>query len=332
MAGLGWRLTRGRGGRHISLIACAVAALVIAFVGKAEPSMFDRVRAALSDGTGPVLSEMRVPLFAVERWIGNIGGVFTVYRENMQLRQENAELHKWQDVALSLEDRMRRYESLLNAVPDPKPPFITARVIGESSRPFIKTMILNAGTAQQVKKGQAVVDKRGLLGRIYVTGTDTSWVILLSDLSSRVPVVIEPSHRRAILIGDNTPAPQLELDVGDGPIRPGDRVLSTGDGGLLPPDLPIGVVMGQGSEFRAALSAAPGTSDVVQIVDYRVPEPPSAADPAPGAPSQSRASNGTPADVTAVAARPVSAASPNPLASRSPAQPDSGIQDEELDR
>ena len=82
-------------------------------------------------------------------------------------------------------------------------------------------MILNAGSAQRAAKGQAVVNERGLLGRIYVTGENTSWVILLTDLNSRVPVVIEPSHRRAILIGDNTPAPQLELDVGDGPVRAG---------------------------------------------------------------------------------------------------------------
>src|SRR5258708_30023468 len=106
---------------------------------------------------------------------------------------------------------MQRYELLLHAVPDQRLASITARVIGESNRPFIKTMILNAGTAQDVKKSPAVVDDRGLLGRIYVSGQHTSWGILLTDLNSRVPVVVQPSHRPAILTRDNTPAPRLEL-------------------------------------------------------------------------------------------------------------------------
>ena len=277
MAGLGWRWTRGRGPKQFSLIVCAAAALIIVLLGKAQASIFDNARATLSDWTAPALSQLRQPLLTVERWVGDAGGIFTVYRENRQLRQENTELHKWQDVALSLENRLRRYEILLNAVPDPKPAFITAKVIGESNRPFVKTIILDAGTRQRVTKGQAVMDERGLLGRIYVTGEQTSWVILLTDLNSRVPVVIEPSHRRALLVGDNSPAPQLELDVGDGPIKAGDRVLSTGDGGLLPPDIPIGVVMGDIGDERVALYATPASSDFVHVMDYRVPDPPAAA-------------------------------------------------------
>jgi len=282
MAGLGWRWTRGRGPKQLTLIGCATVAVVIALLGKAQATIFDNARATLSDWTAPALSQLRMPLLAVERWVEDAGGIFTVYSENLRLRQENAELHKWQDVALSLENRLKRYEVLLNAVPDPKSAFITAKVIGESNRPFVKTMILDAGTAEGAKKGQAVVDERGLLGRIYVTGERTSWVILLTDLNSRVPVIIEPSHRRALLVGDNSPAPQLELDVGDGPIRAGDRVLSTGDGGLLPPDVPIGVVMGDVGDERVALFATPASSDFVHVMDYRVPDPPSAAAPVPG--------------------------------------------------
>ena len=126
---------------------------------------------------------------------------------------------------------------------------------------------------------------KGCSGASIVTGENTSWVILLTDLNSRVPVVIEPSHRRAILIGDNTPAPQLELDVGDGPVRPGDRVLTTGDGGLLPPDVPVGMVTGTDTGARVVLFATPATADAVNILDYVIPDPPGVAEPAPAAPS-----------------------------------------------
>jgi rod shape-determining protein MreC len=283
MTGIGWRLVRGRGAskKQWSLAVCGVLAVVVAFLGKAEASLFDTARARLSDWTAPVLSQVRQPLVAFEQWVGNLGTIYAVYRENIQLREENAELRKWQDVALSLEDRIRRYETLNNAVPSPELHSIIARVIGESSRPFIKTMILNAGAEQGVQKGEAVLAERGLLGRIYVTGERTSWVILLSDLNSRVPVVIEPSHRRAILIGDNTPAPQLELDVGDGTISSGDRVLSTGDGGLLPPDLPVGVVMPEEGKLKVSLYSDASAADFVRVVDYSVPPPPLASASSP---------------------------------------------------
>src|SRR6267142_2871440 len=137
MAGFVWRLTRGRGAKQFSLAVCGVLAVVIAFLGKAEASIFDNALATLSDWTGPGLTQLRAPLLALEQWIDNIGTIFTVYRENIQLRQENAELHKWQDVALSLENRMQRYQLLLNSVPDISPPAVTARVIGESNRPFV---------------------------------------------------------------------------------------------------------------------------------------------------------------------------------------------------
>jgi rod shape-determining protein MreC len=316
MLGPGLKWARGRGTKQLPIVICATIAIGTAVAGTAHAPFFDAARAALSDWTAPALGTLRGPLTAVQNWATGFGGIFTVYSENAELRQENAELHKWQQVALSLEDRLRGYQQLLNAVPDEKTPFITARVIGESSRPFVKTLILNAGLEQKVSKGQAVVDERGLLGRVYVTGENTSWVILLTDLNSRVPVVVEPSHRRAILVGDNTPAPQLELDVGEGPIRAGDRVLSTGDGGLLPPDVPVGMVTGDGDAARVVLFATPSTADAVNILDYRVADPPA---PAPVA-------------AASVSSRHVVGSTAPPLPAVAPVAPDTRSIPEELDR
>jgi rod shape-determining protein MreC len=268
MAGLNWRWMRGRGAVPVSFFVCSVLALVITLIGKTQAPLIDGARARLSDAASPALTGLRVPLVAFERWTTGIPTLFAVYQDNIKLREENAELRKWQNVALSLEDRMRRYEQLLNAAPGREIKPVTARVIGESNRPFVSTMILNAGAKDGVRKGQAVVDDRGLIGRIYLTGARTSWVILLTDLNSRIPVVVEPSHRRAILAGNNTAMPELELDVGDGKIGAGARVLTTGDGGLLPPDLPIGTVMEGSGAYQVSLFAGADASDYVQVLDY----------------------------------------------------------------
>ena len=71
-------------------------------------------------------------------------------------------------------------------------------------------MILDAGKHDGVKPGEAVVDPRGMIGRIFLAGEHTSWVILLTDLNSRIPVTIEPGNIQAIMAGDNTPTPVLE--------------------------------------------------------------------------------------------------------------------------
>jgi len=304
------RTARGRSAlvARSSLVFCGLLAVAIAFFGKAQASIFDSARARLSDMSAPVLLEVRAPLLAIEQWVSNLGTIFTVYRENAELRRENSELRKWQDVALSLENRVRRYEALLNAAPEPETPAVTARVIGEANRPFVKTMILNAGTDQGVKKGQAVADDRGLIGRIFLTGQHTSWVILLTDLNSRVPVVIEPSQRRAILAGDNTPAPMLDLDLGQGAANPGDRVLSTGDGGLLPAGLPVGVIMGEGNELRVSLYASAAATDYVRILDYAVGQPPTTAEAVSPAVGSSKPAPASTALAPREAARPVAAA------------------------
>jgi rod shape-determining protein MreC len=136
-------------------------------------------------------------------------------------------------------------------------------------------MILNAGNQAGVKAGQAVMDDRGLIGRIYLAGDRTAWVILLTDLNSRIPVVIQPSNHRAIMAGDNTPAPNLEIDERGGPVKAGDHVISSGDGGQLPPELPVGVVVADGSQLRVALFSDADSADFVHVVDYQVPvEPP----------------------------------------------------------
>lgn len=284
MSAGGWKLGRGRGSirAQLPLAICMMLAIVIVLLGRAEASIFDNARAKITDLGAPALTAVQRPIAAVQQWSARISELFSVYSENLRLREENNSLRRWQDIAFTLEQRVARYESLLNAVPNPELPSVTARVIGQSSQPFTKTVILDAGSSQNVRKGQAVLDDRGLLGRIFVAGENTSWVLLLTDLNSRIPVVIRPSNRRAILSGSSSVSPSLQLDSGDAQVHSGDRIYSTGDGGIIPPDLPIGMVMVDGEDLRAGLFADPDLSDYVQIVDYRaVLDPPASGNDLP---------------------------------------------------
>jgi rod shape-determining protein MreC len=268
----GWKIARGRSNAQLPLAIVAVLAVVLVLLGKAQSTLFDRARASFSDWTRPTLEWVSAPLEGAASWFGNMGHIFVVYRENLRLKEENARLRQWQNAALVLDDRLKRYQLLLNAVPDPSLSSVTARVIGRASRPFLDTMILDAGKSQNVKPGEAVVDARGMIGRIFLAGDRTSWVLLLTDLNSRIPVMIQPGNIQAIMAGDNSPTPTLDTLAQTAQLKAGDQVVTSGDGGLIPPGLPVGVIVANGDGFRVALLSDPDTSEDVRVVDFKLPQ------------------------------------------------------------
>ena len=276
------RAGRGRSAAQISLAVCAALACVLLFLGRVQPTLFDRARSYASDHVAPVLGAVRAPLRGIEQWAGSLADVFRVYQVNLKLKDENARLRKWQNLALSLEQRLKRYQLLLNAVPDPQIGSVTAHVIGRASRPFLNTMIVDAGRRQHIKPGEAVVDDRGMIGRIFVAGDHTSWVILLTDLNSRIPVSIQPGNVQAMLTGDNSGAPVLVVSGQGARLHNGQHVVTSGDGELLPAGLAVGKAYWDGSDFRAALFADAGRSDDVRVLDLQLtaekPPTPTAGD------------------------------------------------------
>jgi rod shape-determining protein MreC len=106
----------------------------------------------------------------------------------------------------------------------------------------VQTVIVNAGADQGVAKGMAAVNERGLVGRVIEVGRRSARVLLLTDFNSRVPVMVEPSRDQAILAGDNSREPALVFLPLNPRLSVGDRVVTSGRGGVLPPGLAVGVV------------------------------------------------------------------------------------------
>ena len=266
-----WKIARKNNAQLPLLIVIALA-IVLVLLGKAQIGLFDRARAHVTDLMAPMLEKVRAPVAGFDRWIGSIGEIFSVYEQNLKLKEENARLRQWRNVAVTLQGRVNRYQQLLHAVPDPQMNRVLARVIGRASRPFLQTMILDAGRGNQVLPGQAVMDARGMIGRIYLTGQRTSWVILLTDLNSRIPVTVAPRNVQAMMTGDNSGNPVLNLMSHTVTVHAGDQVTSSGDGGLLPAGLPIGTVMPDGAGgWRVALLADAAASQDVEILNFSKP-------------------------------------------------------------
>ncbi|HSS13684.1 MAG TPA: rod shape-determining protein MreC [Rhizomicrobium sp.] len=310
-----WKIAR-KSNAQLPLVIVIALAVVLVLLGKAQSGLFDRARAHATDLMAPLLQKARAPVAGFDRWIGSIGEIFSVYEQNLKLKEENARLRQWRNVAIVLQGRVGRYQALLHAVPDPQMNRVLARVIGRASRPFLQTMILDAGRGNQVLPGQAVMDARGMIGRIYLTGQRTSWVILLTDLNSRIPVTIAPRNIQAMMTGDNTATPALNMVSRTVTLHAGEQVISSGDGGLLPAGLPVGTVVSDGAGgWRVALLADAAASQDVEILNFSKPPeaPPATAQlPAEAAGLKPQA---PPPPVAATPAAPAAApAKPKPVA------------------
>ena len=327
MANVTWKIAR-RGNAQLPLVIVMALAVVLVLLGKAQAGLFDRARMTITDWMQPLLAAVHAPITRFDRWAGSVDDLFTVYQENLRLKDENARLRQWRNVAVVMQDRVARYQSLLHAVPDPGIHSVLARVIGRASRPFLETMILDAGATNNIKPGQAVVDARGMIGRIYLAGNHTSWVILLTDLNSRIPVSISPGNRQAIMVGDNTAMPSLDTLSQIVTLRPGDQIVSSGDGGLLPPGLLIGTVVEEAGNYRVALLADAASSEDVEVLAFRKPpEQPPAKLQLPAVAAGFPPATATPPVASSAAAAPAPAATVKP-----PAAPPSTAQTSPADQ
>lgn len=261
-------------GQRVTLIFLLVLSAAFLIIGKANPPLMEGLRTSVIAATAPVLEVLSRPVSTLNYLVTESRDLFSLHEENLRLKEENARLLQWQTVARRLEQETSEFRELLNIKEDPKSNFNSARVIGDTGGPFVHTLLMNAGHKDGVRKGQAVVNGKGLVGRVVATGTSSSRVLLLTDLNSRIPVLVEQSRYRAALTGDNTEYPQLSFLPLNGKVAPGDRIITSGHGGLLPPGLPIGVVRSvEGDDIRIQPFVERDRVEFVSAINFDRPHP-----------------------------------------------------------
>lgn len=259
--------------QRFTFFLLVAASLALMMLGRTDSLVVERVRTTVVDAASPILDLLSQPIAGTVMVLENVRDLANLREENARLREERARLLQWQLVARSLEAENRSLRELLNLVPEPRARFITARVIGDAGGPFVRTALIAAGKYDGVRKGQAVMTGDGLAGRVFEVGQRSARLLLLTDINSRIPVVIERTRDRAILAGDNTDLPRLLYLPLDTQAAPGDRVVTSGHGGLFPPGLPVGIVSAV-SEDGVTVQPLVEWSNVeyVRLVDYEMPE------------------------------------------------------------
>ncbi|NNE40406.1 MAG: rod shape-determining protein MreC [Marinicaulis sp.] len=256
------------------LLMIASVLLLLSSLYSAQASVFKKAREGAIDAASPVLALFSGPVSYVNGIIGSVGDYFNVLEQNKALREENAELRQWMDEALELRKITAAYEHLQTYEAPPEAQPVDAYIIGESNDAFARSMIVNAGRKRNIENGQAVVDDRGLLGRIVDTGSNASRVLLLTDIQSRIPVYVEGADVEGILVGNTRAKPLISFTASNDDVEviPGQRVLTSGAGGTLPRALPVGIIDSQSRDGIAVRLYANHTrARMVRVINYEFP-------------------------------------------------------------
>ena len=165
-----------------------------------------------------------------------------VHQQNQELREELQRMKGWREAAVQLEQQNARLRELNNVRLSPRLTYVTGEILADSGSPFRQSGLVNIGIRDGVIDGAAAMDGLGLVGRVSGLAPSSARILFLTDASSRVPAIVRPLGQRTIVAGDNTGAPALTFVESDEQVRPGDRVVTSGEAGVFPPDLLIGTV------------------------------------------------------------------------------------------
>jgi rod shape-determining protein MreC len=260
--------------QRFAFLLLFVSAFVLMLLGKGETLLIDRFRTGVLDFVTPVMEVLSQPAAAVANAVENMKYLYMLRTENERLREENAKLREWQAAAHRLETENASLRELLRVPAEAPARYITARVIADPGGAFVRAAIVNAGRRDGVVKGQAVMTADGLVGRIYEVGLYSARVLLVTDINSRLPVLIESSRARAILAGDNGDRPKLAFLSATVEVSVGDRIITSGQGGMFPPGLPIGTVAAiEGGVVRVEPLVDFDRLEMVRVIDFGIVEP-----------------------------------------------------------
>ncbi len=210
--------------------------------GKNQNSVSHSLRMKIADGIVPVISVLAKPIDAASSFSGWVQDMLVLQEENKALRAENTHLRQLYSSAVQLKSENERLRALLKFAPVGKQGYTSAQVAVDTSSPYSRSVLLTAGSENGVQEDSAVINDKGMVGRIIEVGKNTARVLLLTDINSRIPVMAETSHEHSIAAGSGGDTLTLMYLPENSKVKAGEKVVTSGDGALIPPGLPVGIV------------------------------------------------------------------------------------------
>ena len=257
-----WKATRR------FFLALTVVGLILLFATwKVENQRLERFRNALTDEIVPNIDFLLKPIKVSYQIISDFKSYSKLYQQNQDLKRELQKMTGWKEAALQLEQKNAQLRILNNVKLNPMVNWITGEVIADSGSPFNQSVLLNIGAEDGVQDGSATMGGPGLVGRISGVGKKSSRVILITDVSSSIPITIQKTGQNGLVIGDNSANPMLKFLDNSRPVMAGMNIFTSGEGKVFPPDLLIGTtVVDASDQLRVKPSAELKELDYLRVL------------------------------------------------------------------
>lgn len=308
----------------------AFAGLLLLTLSHFDPAAFSAVRSVAAElGAPPARLLTGVRVGVQDGW-REVAAYFNAGSKNAELQREVERNRIRLIEARALKQENRELRRLLGLIKQEGRPVATARLINSSASSSRRFATLDVGSRQGIERGQPVRAQRGLIGRVLETGPNTSRVLLLSDAENVVPVRRARDGIVAFSQGRGDGRVDIKLiDIGINPFKVGDVMVTSGNGGIYPPNVPVAIIeklTGDGAIGK--LLANPAGTDFVIVQEVYEPElvnpeasglPPANAEPAApisaprkSEPARKPAAQSAPTDAPTPSARPAPPQAQNP--------------------
>ena len=263
-------LSIGNIGQRSIYFGLIISTILIMLIGKSDLAIVNRISLLLTDLSAPVIATISRQTQIIGDSFVFLKNTASLRKENRSLYEENLRLKKFEIMYQIYESENLVLKNQLNLIPLRVPNFKTVRAISAPGNVFAHSMLLNAGHLDGIEKGNAVLFNGIFIGQILKVGKNSSRVLLISDINSKIPIVVSNNRIPSILTGENLVLPSLQFLPKNVKIDDGSIVQTSGHGGLLPAGIPIGSTVNSPTDkiyVRPAIDL--NLIDYVQVLLWR---------------------------------------------------------------
>ena len=228
--------------QRFSLFVLIILSVVLILIETIETKPLNKIRSIIKDVVYRSATVISSPIKGIANLSDFMSNHFNLYSNYDELVKENEKLKNNISKVdfLTLENAQLR--KLINEQVESSSNLLSARVMLEEQSPYLNSFVINIGSNKNIKNGMAVLDGKNFIGKVVDVNFFSSRVLLISDLNSKIPIVVEPSAIHAILTGRGKNKTTLEYLPEKHKIQDGDKIYTSGKGGVFTPGIPIGEI------------------------------------------------------------------------------------------
>ena len=228
--------------QRFSLFALVILSIILIFAETIETKPLNYIKSVIKDTIYRGSAIVSLPSKGLDNFFNNISDHLTLYSNYNKLKEENYKLRSNISKSDFLELENAQLRKLINEQVTSPNNLVSARVMLDKQSPYLNSFIINIGTNKGLVNGLAALDGENFIGRIVDVNFFSSRVLLVSDLNSKIPIIVEPNASHGILSGRGTNYPIIEYLPENSKIEDGNKVYTSGMEGIFSPGIPIGEI------------------------------------------------------------------------------------------